>query len=97
MSGVGVSFGVGRGQGSVSGVGVRGRGQGWGQVSLSAHRLGVGEISFAVGEVGPRPVALGMAPPLPVLCAHFGRQRWKHISRSPENLETVLFLIHFKT
>lgn len=38
-----------------------------------------GAVGLAVGEVGPRPLALRVPSPLPVLRTHFGRHRWKHI------------------
>lgn len=44
-----------------------------------AHCVVIGGVRFAVCEVGPCPVALGVPSPLSVLCAHFGRHRWKHI------------------
>lgn len=46
-------------------------------VVISSHCLVIGGICFADCIVGPGPVALGVPPPLAVLCAHFGRHRWK--------------------
>lgn len=48
------------------------------QVEVSHRRFAVMDgVGAAVGEVGPRPVALGVAPPLAGLGAHFGRHRMR--------------------
>lgn len=48
-------------------------------VSIPPHRPVMCGVGFAVCEVRPRPVALGVTTPLARLCADFGRHRCEQI------------------